>query len=234
MTGRTRCSRIAPIRTASRPDITADASPVRQAGSGGHGRPADTRPAADPAGRGSARTRRCSAGEARGRPARAKRSSSTSSSFIPRRQRHSSRPAGSRRLGLPLRPRSARRSTSIFLISAIARAGIEVLRAHVRAVHDGVAAVQPERILELIEPLAGRLVAAVDDPAVRGQQRRGTEEAVAVPPVARAGGRAAGAQDAGGRPVDLLLLLLDLQPLADPAAPGCASAARASPTAYCA
>src|SRR5207245_11178859 len=56
---------------------------------------------------------------------------------------------------------------------------IEVLRADVGAVHDGMAAVQPEGILELIEPLAGRLVAAVDDPAVSGQQGCGTEEPLA-------------------------------------------------------
>src|SRR5262245_4289312 len=43
---------------------------------------------------------------------------------------------------------------------------IEVLRAGVRAVHDGVAAVEPERILEVVEALAGRLVAAVGEPAL--------------------------------------------------------------------
>ena len=37
---------------------------------------------------------------------------------------------------------------------------IEVLRAGLGAVHDGVAAIQPERIFQLIEPLAGGLVAA--------------------------------------------------------------------------
>src|SRR5579863_2793992 len=49
--------------------------------------------------------------------------------------------------------------------------GIEVLRAHVGAVHDGVAAVQAERILELVEPLTRGFITAVDDPAIRGQQR---------------------------------------------------------------
>src|SRR5712691_3043974 len=63
---------------------------------------------------------------------------------------------------------------------------IEVLRAGVRAVHDGVAAIEPERVLEIVEPLAGRLVAAVDDPALRLQQCSRPEEALAVPPVARA------------------------------------------------
>src|SRR3546814_19251100 len=71
-----------------------------------------------------------------------------------------------------------------------------MLRAGPGAVHDGVAAVEPEGILELVEPLAGRLVAAVGDPAVSAQQDGGAQVAVAVPPVARAGGRAAEAHDA--------------------------------------
>src|ERR1700704_6064611 len=62
---------------------------------------------------------------------------------------------------------------------------IEMLRAGVGAIHDGVAAIEPERILEIVEPLAGRLVAAIGDPALRLQQHRGAEEALAVPPVAR-------------------------------------------------
>jgi hypothetical protein len=59
-----------------------------------------------------------------------------------------------------------------------------------------VAAVEPERVFELVEPLAGALVAAVLDPAVGLQQDGRTEIAVGVPPIRRAGGRAAGAQDA--------------------------------------
>src|SRR5712692_3053479 len=62
---------------------------------------------------------------------------------------------------------------------------IEMLRAGVGAVHDGVAAIEPERVFEIVEPLAGCLVAAVDDPALRLQERGGAEEALAVPPVAR-------------------------------------------------
>ena len=36
---------------------------------------------------------------------------------------------------------------------------VETLRASLRAVHDGVAAVEPERVLEVVQALAGRLVA---------------------------------------------------------------------------
>src|SRR5690606_17532201 len=92
-------------------------------------------------------------------------------------------------------------------------AGIQVLRAILRAVQDRVAAVEAERILERVEPLAGRLVAAVDEPPVRLQQRRRTQVAVRVPPVARARGRAARAENARGRRVDPLLILFRLQTL---------------------
>src|SRR4051812_15922340 len=67
--------------------------------------------------------------------------------------------------------------------------GVEALRASLGAVHDGVAAVEPERVFEIVEPLAGGLVAGILDPARGLQQRRGAEEALAVPPVARARGR---------------------------------------------
>src|SRR3712207_4348199 len=73
---------------------------------------------------------------------------------------------------------------------------VEALRADVRAVHDRVAAIEAERILELVEPLAGNLVAAVGEPAERLEKNRRAEEAIRIPPIARAGGRAAGAEDA--------------------------------------
>src|SRR5213075_2624137 len=62
--------------------------------------------------------------------------------------------------------------------------GIEALGTGARAVHDGVAAVQAERVLERVEALARGLVARVHDPAVGLQQDRGAEVAVGVPPVA--------------------------------------------------
>src|SRR5579883_2889857 len=74
--------------------------------------------------------------------------------------------------------------------------GVEVLGAGLGAVHDGVAAIEAERVLELVETVAGRLVAAVGDPAEGLQQDGRAEIALGVPPVARAGGRAAGAEDA--------------------------------------
>src|SRR5262245_7780833 len=80
---------------------------------------------------------------------------------------------------------------------------VQALRTGLGAVHDGVAAIEPERILELVETLAGRLVAAVGDPAIGLQQDGRAEIAVAVPPVARAAGRAAEAEDALPEAVEL-------------------------------
>src|SRR5262245_8482841 len=90
---------------------------------------------------------------------------------------------------------------------------VEPLRAGLGAVHDGVAAVEPERVLELVEALAFLLVAAVVDPAARLQERRGTEEPLGIPPVAWARGRAAGAQDALVEAVELHAVLVALLPL---------------------
>src|SRR4030095_13753058 len=81
------------------------------------------------------------------------------------------------------------------------------------AVHDGVAAIEPERILKLVEPLAGRLVAAVDQPAIGLQQDRGTQELAGIPPIAWAAGRAAGAKDALIEAVELGPVVGRLQPL---------------------
>src|SRR5690606_6672123 len=92
--------------------------------------------------------------------------------------------------------------------------GVQPLRAGPRAVHDGVAAVELERVLEVVQALAGILVARVHDPAVGLEQDRGAQVAVAVPPVAGARGAAAGAQDALVQAVELGAVGLRLQALA--------------------
>src|SRR6516225_4295200 len=89
---------------------------------------------------------------------------------------------------------------------------VETLRARLGAVHDGVAAVEPERILEIVEPFAGGFIARILDPARSLQERGRSEEALAVPPIARAGGRAAGANNALIKPVELLAVLVALPP----------------------
>src|SRR5882724_6177032 len=64
------------------------------------------------------------------------------------------------------------------------------------------AAIEAEWVLEAVEPLAGALVATVGKPAVGLQQDRRAEIFVLVPPVARARGRAAEAQDALPLPIE--------------------------------
>ena len=64
---------------------------------------------------------------------------------------------------------------------------VQALGAGFGAVHDGVAAVQFEWILKIVQTLACGFIAAVDDPAVGVQQRCWTEVAIAIPPVAGAG-----------------------------------------------
>src|SRR5690348_9465154 len=63
---------------------------------------------------------------------------------------------------------------------------VQALRAGPGAVHDGVATVELEGVLEVVQALARGLVAAVRDPAIGLQQDGGTQVAVAVPPVAGA------------------------------------------------
>src|SRR5690606_37735392 len=82
--------------------------------------------------------------------------------------------------------------------------GVEPLRAGPRAVHDGVATVQLKRVFQVLQARTGVLVARVDDPAVGLQQDRRAQVTLAIPPVARAAGRAAGAQDALVQAVQLL------------------------------
>src|SRR5215472_2256901 len=90
---------------------------------------------------------------------------------------------------------------------------IETLRAGFGAIHDGVAAVEAERIFEIVEASSGRFVAAVLEPTMRLQQRGWSHEALAVPPIARARGRAARAQDALIEAIELLAIFVALFPL---------------------
>ena len=71
------------------------------------------------------------------------------------------------------------------------------------AVHDGMATVQLEGVVELGQPFLGVIVAAVLDPPVGLHEDRRAEVLVGVPPVRWAGGRAARAQDALVHAVEL-------------------------------
>jgi hypothetical protein len=63
--------------------------------------------------------------------------------------------------------------------------GIQTLGTSSRTIQNGVASIESERILEFIEPLTSRLVAAIDKPAGCLKQNCGTEKTIAVPPVTR-------------------------------------------------
>ena len=108
--------------------------------------------------------------------------------------------------------------------------GVESLGTGLGAVHDRVAAVELEAVVQSLQSLLSLLVTRVDDPAVglRERQsqtaiggRRGghlhedgrAEVLVGVPPVRGAGGGAAGAENALVQPVQLLPVLLRLQEL---------------------
>jgi hypothetical protein len=62
-------------------------------------------------------------------------------------------------------------------------AGIEAFGASARAVHDCVATVQLEIVVERLQSLFGSLVARIDDPAISLHQNSGAEVLVAIPPV---------------------------------------------------
>ena len=75
------------------------------------------------------------------------------------------------------------------------------------------AAIEAERVLKLVEALAGHFVAAVGEPTIGLEQNGGAEELVAVPPIGRAAGLAAEAEDALVQAVELVPGLRRLQPL---------------------
>lgn len=88
-----------------------------------------------------------------------------------------------------------------------------MLRTGLRAVHDRMASVDRERILQVVQSLLGGLVTRVDHPSVGLHQSGRTQVLVAVPPVGRARGRAAGAEDALVEAVQLGTIIDALQVL---------------------
>src|SRR6185437_11715566 len=87
------------------------------------------------------------------------------------------------------------------------------LGAGARAVEDGVAPIEAERVLEGVEAGFLGLVAAVGQPPPGLEQYGGTQETVAVPPMARAPRRAGEAEDALVVSIELGPRLRRLQPL---------------------
>ena len=64
--------------------------------------------------------------------------------------------------------------------------GVQALWTGPGAVEDGVASVEAEGVLQFVEPFPGRLVTAVGEPTPSLEKHGRTEEAIPVPPVARA------------------------------------------------
>mmetsp|Transcript_7869 Transcript_7869/g.17132 ORF Transcript_7869/g.17132 Transcript_7869/m.17132 type:complete len:262 (+) Transcript_7869:175-960(+) len=125
-------------------------------------------------------------------------------------------------LGNPLGNLSAIQSSELSALVAVSDllldlrhglARVESLGTGLGAVHDGVAAVQLERIVQLGEALCGQLVSGVLDPAVRLHEHCRSQVFVGVPPVGGAGRGAAGAQDALVHAVQLLAVLNGLHVL---------------------
>jgi len=90
--------------------------------------------------------------------------------------------------------------------------GIEILRARLGAIHDGMASIQAKWIFEIIEALAGRLVPAVDYPPKGRSSAAGPNTDRCSTNSWTAGGTA-GAQNARRGSIDLFLILFGLQAL---------------------
>jgi hypothetical protein len=89
---------------------------------------------------------------------------------------------------------------------------VQAFRASLGAIQDRVATIEAERVLDIVEPLARCLVTRIDEPAIGLQQHGGAEIAIAVPPIARAGCRAAGTKDAFVKPVEFSAVPWRLKP----------------------
>ena len=70
------------------------------------------------------------------------------------------------------------------------------------------AAIQPERIFQVIQAFPGILIAAIDYPTIGLEQNSRAKIAVAIPPVAGTGSRTAGAKDTFIQTINLLPVLL--------------------------
>src|SRR5688572_17709737 len=71
---------------------------------------------------------------------------------------------------------------------------VESLRTDIDAIHDRVAPEQPVRVLQVVEPLVGRLVARICNEAIGLEQTRRADELVGIPPERRTRGGATRAE----------------------------------------
>src|SRR5689334_14531902 len=89
---------------------------------------------------------------------------------------------------------------------------VETLRAGFGAIQDRVTAIKPERILKTVEARPGAFVPAVLNPAVRMPQRGRSKVSIGIPPITRAGCRAASAQNAFVHAVEFGAVVMTLLP----------------------
>ena len=80
-----------------------------------------------------------------------------------------------------------------------------------RAVHDGVAAVQREGVLQLSQALCCEIVSGVSHPAIGLHEDCGAQVLISVPPVAWAAGAAAGTENTLIEPVQFLMVFYGFQ-----------------------
>lgn len=91
---------------------------------------------------------------------------------------------------------------------------VQVLRTSMSTVHDGMATVQLVGVVQVLQTLLRHLVTGIRNPTVRLLENGRTQVLVRVPPVGRARGGAASAQNALVQTVQQLAVLVRLQVLA--------------------
>ena len=90
---------------------------------------------------------------------------------------------------------------------------IQTFWASLRAIHDGMTAIQFERVIEIIQTCILRFVTTIYQPSIGGEQGGRPQVLVAIPPITGAAGRTASAQNTGRRFVNLFLIIFALQTL---------------------
>ena len=90
---------------------------------------------------------------------------------------------------------------------------IQTLGAHLGAVHDGVATIQLEGIVQLGQPLAGRTVPRILNPPVSLHEDSRSKVLIGIPPIRWAGSAAASTEDALVHAIKLGPVLAGLEPL---------------------
>ena len=73
--------------------------------------------------------------------------------------------------------------------------------------------IKPKRICQFIEPVAGRVISTIADPAISLQQNSRAQITITIPPITRAAGGATETQDAFVKTIKLFAFVLALYAL---------------------